>query len=61
VHVVLLDFLIIKWTRLNPSAVPLCLVCYLSEDCDFWWFQLDEEIEKNEDEEGGTVEARGKD
>jgi len=36
-------------------------VCYLSEDCDFWWFQLDEEIDENEEKENGTVEARSKD
>jgi hypothetical protein len=35
-------------------------VCYLSEDCDFWWFQLDEEIEESEDEENDAAEAHGK-
>jgi hypothetical protein len=32
----------------------LCLLFWrviMSEDCDFWWFQLDEEIEEDEDEE----------
>lgn len=24
---------------------------YMSEDCDFWWFWFDEELEEDEDEE----------
>jgi hypothetical protein len=34
--------------------IVLCLFVWcviLSEDCDFWWFQLEKEIEENEDEE----------
>lgn len=40
-------------TRLSVSAVPFHLMCVIvSEDCDFWWFELEEETEVNEDEDG---------
>ena len=33
--------------------IVLCLFVWcviLSEDCDFWWFQLEEEIEENDED-----------